>query len=94
VQIPVGRISGMSVSARVGKAPVDAAGRRGGPFAFTSPRALTKAKYAVLVVHQHLFVITGLTPPKAMAARLANPRAKMAEEMSGPKGTIRVFQPT
>jgi hypothetical protein len=28
-----------------------------------------------------------------MAARLANPRAKMAEEMSGPKGTIRVFQP-
>jgi hypothetical protein len=28
-----------------------------------------------------------------MAARLANPRAKTAEEMSGPKGTIRVFQP-
>jgi hypothetical protein len=29
-----------------------------------------------------------------MAARLAKPRAKMAEEMSGPKGTILVFQPT
>jgi hypothetical protein len=28
-----------------------------------------------------------------MAARLANPSANTAEEMSGPKGTIRVFQP-
>ena len=75
------------------EAPVDTTRGVGVPFVGDLGYGMTNAKMRSLLYRSIFRAAPGLTPPKAMAARLAKPRAKTAPEMSGLKGTIRVGQP-
>ncbi len=76
-----------------GEAPVDGARGVGVPLVGDVAQGIDEGEVGPCCRSGSFRSRPGLTPPKAMAARQAKPRAKTAPEMSGPKGTSRVGQP-